>query len=110
MHRLPQPYSNIYALSLPRGHAFGGPAAGSEAWQSDDALAWGAVTRDVNDQTFGILVMRSPRGSRLGHGSPRARVLRTHGCPNGIVESSMKEGRAAPEPNSVEHGAASGIA
>jgi hypothetical protein len=52
-----RPIFDIYALSLPRGHAFGDRPP-VEAWQSEDALAWGAVTRDVNDGSFGVLVMR----------------------------------------------------
>jgi hypothetical protein len=57
MHRLPQPIFDIYALSLPRGHAFRDRPP-VEAWQSEDGLAWGIVTRDVNDRSFGVLVMR----------------------------------------------------
>ena len=57
MQQLPRPIFDIYALSLPRGHAFGDRPP-VEVWQSEDALAWGAVTRDMNDQSFGILVMR----------------------------------------------------
>jgi len=48
---------DIYALSLPRGHGFGDrPPTG--AWLSDDGFACGIVTKDVNDGTFGFLVMR----------------------------------------------------
>jgi hypothetical protein len=61
MHRLPQPIFDIYALSLPRGHAFGDRPP-VEAWQSEDGLAWGAVTRDVTDRGFGVLVMRRRQG------------------------------------------------
>ena len=57
MRHLPQPMFDIYALSLPRGHAFGDRPP-VEAWQSEDGLAWGATTRDVTDRTFGVLVMR----------------------------------------------------
>jgi hypothetical protein len=57
MHELPQWDFDIYALSLPRGHGFGDrpPVA---AWLSDDGLACGVVTQDVNDESLGFLVMR----------------------------------------------------
>jgi hypothetical protein len=39
---------DVYALSLPRGHGFGDhPPEG--AWQSDDGIACGVVTRNVNE-------------------------------------------------------------
>lgn len=57
METLSQWEFDIYALSLPRGHGFGDrPPVG--AWRSGDGLSCGVVTRDVNDATFGILVMR----------------------------------------------------
>jgi hypothetical protein len=57
MRDLPQWDSDIYALSLPRGHGFGDrPPVG--AWQSEDGLACGVVTQDVTDESFGFLVMR----------------------------------------------------
>jgi hypothetical protein len=57
VRELPQWQFDIYALSLPRGHGFGNrPPVG--AWQSDDGIAWGAVTQDINDGSFGFLVMR----------------------------------------------------
>jgi hypothetical protein len=57
MNPLPQSLFDVYAISLPRGHGFGDRPP-VEAWQSEDGLAWGAVTRDVNDGNFGALVMR----------------------------------------------------
>jgi len=48
---------DIYALSLPSGHGFGDRPP-IRAWRSDDDLACGVVTRDVNDGSFGLLVMR----------------------------------------------------
>jgi hypothetical protein len=57
MRELPQWEFDIYALSLPRGHGFGHrPPVG--AWRSDDGMACGIVTKDVNDGSFGSLVMR----------------------------------------------------
>jgi hypothetical protein len=57
MEELPQWEFDMYALSLPRGHGFGDrPPVG--AWRSDDDAACGVVTRDVNDGSFGFLVMR----------------------------------------------------
>jgi len=49
MHRLPQPIFDIYALSLPRGHAFGDRPP-IEAWQSEDGLAWGTVMDEGTKQ------------------------------------------------------------
>jgi hypothetical protein len=57
MHELPQWLFDVYALALPRGHAFGGrPPMG--AWMTSDGVGCGAVTRDENDGSFGILAMR----------------------------------------------------
>lgn len=57
MKELQQWEFDIYALSLPRGHGFGDrPPVG--AWQSDDGLACGIVTKDINDGSFGFLIMR----------------------------------------------------
>src|SRR6516225_8331793 len=57
MQELPQWLFDAYALALPRGHGFGDrPPTG--AWGTADGRAWGTVTRDVNDGSFGILVMR----------------------------------------------------
>lgn len=57
MQDLPQFLFDVYALALPRGHGFGSrpPVA---AWRSDDGLACGAVTCDVDDRDFGVFVMR----------------------------------------------------
>ena len=95
MHRLPQPIFDIYALSLPRGHAFGDRPP-IEAWQSEDGLAWGTVTRDMNDRSFGVLVMRRREDHvwvtvHQEHGFLDSTDART------AIESSMKEG-ARPEP------------
>ena len=95
MQPLPRPIFDIYALSLPRGHAFGDRPP-VEAWQSDDALAWGAVTRDLNDRSFGIQVMRRREDHvwvlvRQEHGFSDLTDSRT------AIKSSMKEG-ASPEP------------
>jgi len=95
MHRLPQPIFDIYALSLPRGHAFGDRPP-VEAWQSEDGLAWGTVTRDVNDRSFGVLVMLRREDHvwvtvHQEHGFLDSTDART------AIESSMKEG-ARPEP------------
>jgi hypothetical protein len=95
MRRLPQPMFDIYALSLPRGHAFGDRPP-VEAWQSEDGLAWGAITRDVIDRTFGVLVMRRREDQvwvmiRQEHGFSDSADARR------AIESSMREG-APPEP------------
>lgn len=57
MKVVPQSLFDIYALMLPRGHGFGSrPPVG--AWQSDDGLACGMVTRDDDSCDFGLLVIR----------------------------------------------------
>ena len=57
MKRLSQWEFDIHALSLSRGHDFGErPPVG--AWGSADDLSCGVLTRDINDETFGLLVMR----------------------------------------------------
>ena len=57
MQEVAQSLFDVYALALPRGHGFGRqPPIG--AWQSDDSLACGVVTRDEDDGCFGVLVMR----------------------------------------------------
>src|SRR6516225_6577230 len=57
MQELPQWLFDVYALALPRGHGFGDrPPTG--AWGSADGRAFGTVTQDANDGSFGILVMR----------------------------------------------------
>jgi hypothetical protein len=95
MKPLPRPIFDIYALSLPRGHAFGDRPP-VEAWQSDDALAWGAVTRDMNDRSLGILVLRRREDHvwvmvRQEHGLSDSTDART------AIKTSMKEG-SPPEP------------
>lgn len=57
MRQLPRTLFDIYALSLPRGHGFGKQPP-VEAWQSDDGLGYGVVTRHVETGDIGILVMR----------------------------------------------------
>ncbi|MCS3902802.1 hypothetical protein J2T55_000806 [Methylohalomonas lacus] len=48
---------DIYALSLPRGHSFGEqPPVG--AWQSFDGLSCGILTQNINDRSFGLIVIR----------------------------------------------------
>jgi hypothetical protein len=94
MHPLPQSLFDVYAISLPRGHAFGDRPP-VEAWQSEDGLACGVVTRDANDGSFGVLVMRR-RQDRVW-----AVVLQAHGFVDltdarAKIESSMREG-AGPE-------------
>jgi len=57
MRELPRTLFDLYALALPRGHGFGEwPPVG--AWQSDDGLAYGVVTRHVESGMFGVLAMR----------------------------------------------------
>lgn len=57
MGPLSQPLFDFYALALPRGHGFGSaPPIG--AWGSDEGDAFGAVTQDSQDNSFGCLVAR----------------------------------------------------
>ncbi len=57
MRELPNSLFDVYALALPRGHGFGDRLP-SEAWATDDRLGCGIITQDVNDGTFGIIVLR----------------------------------------------------
>jgi hypothetical protein len=55
MQELPQPLFDVYALALPRGHGFGRqPPVG--AWQSDEGLACGVVTRRPSKLPFSSMV------------------------------------------------------
>lgn len=57
VRQLHQREFDILALALPRGHGFGDrPPIG--AWLSDDGFCCGIATKDVNDTSFGIIVMR----------------------------------------------------
>lgn len=57
MQPLPENLFSIYALALPRGHAFGSrPPRG--AWTTADGVSCGVLRRDDGDGSFGILVMR----------------------------------------------------
>jgi hypothetical protein len=57
MQELPQWLFDVFALALPRGHGFGDrPPIG--AWRTADARAFGTLTQDANDGSFGVLVMR----------------------------------------------------
>ncbi len=57
MQELPQWLFDVYALSLPRGHGFGNHIP-IGAWGSDDGLACGVITENVEGGDFGVLVMR----------------------------------------------------
>ena len=57
MRALPQWEFSIYALALPNGHGFGNrPPVG--AWLSEDGLSCGILRHDLNDRSYGVLVMR----------------------------------------------------
>ncbi len=86
---------DIYALALPRGHGFGDkPPVG--AWESDDHRACGIVTRDVNEGTFGALVMRR-RIDDVWKVTAREQNFRTLDDARLRMELLLKEG-APPEP------------
>ncbi len=75
MQELPPCLFDIYALALPRGHGFGDrPPTG--AWGTADGGACGIITCDVNDGSFGILVMRRRR-RRSPESSARSRAAST---------------------------------
>ena len=57
MRPLPQPLFDIYALSLPRGLAFGN-CPPTSAWQSEDGLTCGILTQNDDIGTSGVLIMR----------------------------------------------------
>ena len=54
---LPQPKFDVFALALPRGHAFGNQPP-CEAWPSHDAQAFGAITRNDDSGMFGMIALR----------------------------------------------------
>jgi hypothetical protein len=90
MKTLSKSLFDVYALSLPRGHGFGNRPP-IEAWESEDRLAFGVVTRDVNDESLGILVLRRRQDHvwsivHREHGMKSVADARTR------VESAMKEG------------------
>lgn len=57
MRRLSQWEFDIYALSLPRGHGFA-DCPPVDAWMSDDAVACGIITKQVDFEDFWLIVMR----------------------------------------------------
>lgn len=57
MRLIAQNLFDVYALALPRGHGFGrNPPV--EAWETDDGNSCGIVLRNVDDDSYGLLVMR----------------------------------------------------
>jgi hypothetical protein len=95
MRELPQTLFDLYALALPRGHGFGDrPPVG--AWQTDDGLACGIVTRHVNDQTFGIIVLRR-REDHVWTKTAEENRLPDVAAARRRAEAAMREG-APPEP------------
>ncbi|SDH23787.1 hypothetical protein SAMN04487926_10311 [Paraburkholderia steynii] len=90
MKPLPTPLFDVYALSLPRGHGFGN-CPPVEAWQTEDGLAFGVVTRDVNDGSIGVLALRRREDDVWSI------VCREHGLGTvtgavALLKSAMKEG------------------
>ena len=82
-------------MALPRGHSFGDkPPVG--AWETDDRKACGIVTRDVNEGTFGVLVMRR-RIDDVWKVTAREQDFRTLDDARLRMEPLLKEG-APPEP------------
>lgn len=54
---VPQSMFDVFALALPAGLAFGdSPPVG--AWQGDNGISCGALTRSDTDGTYGVLLMR----------------------------------------------------
>lgn len=56
MKELPQRLFDFFALALPRGHGFGNRPP-IEGWQTEDAIAYGVVTEEA-EEDYGILVVR----------------------------------------------------
>jgi hypothetical protein len=54
---VPQGMFDVFALSLPAGHAFRDDIP-KGAWHSPDALTLGAITVNAQNRTFGVLIMR----------------------------------------------------
>lgn len=57
MRELPRLIFDIYALAFPKGHGFGRKLPVG-AWQSDDGIAFGVITRDVDTHQHGMLIMQ----------------------------------------------------
>lgn len=57
MEPLPEFLFSIFALSLPRGHAFGDRPP-REAWISERGLEFAAITQGTLDNKYGVLAMR----------------------------------------------------
>jgi hypothetical protein len=57
MRAISQAIFDIYALALPRGMAFG-KAPPIKAWQSDDGISCGVLTRSDDTALFGVTVIR----------------------------------------------------
>ena len=95
MEPLSQWEFDIYALSLPRGHDFSDhPPVG--IWRSADGLSCGVLTQDVNESSFGILLMRR----RIDH--VWAIIVEHHGFQSltdacADMERQMRDGEL-PEP------------
>jgi hypothetical protein len=94
MRELPRTLFDVYALALPRGHGFGNRPP-IEAWRSEDDLACGVLTRDVDDGRFGVLVMRR-RQDHVWIVTLQQHKLQTSAEARAMMERAMKEG-APPE-------------
>lgn len=57
MKKIPAPFFDIIALSLPRGLAFGDNPP-IDAWLSDNEISCAALTRNVNSGCFGTIILR----------------------------------------------------
>lgn len=95
MRDLPQSLFDVYALALPRGHGFGRRPP-VRAWQSDDSRACGVVTRDVGDESLGVVVMRR-RVDDVWAVTAQEHGLHTLNDARARMEPWLKEG-ASPEP------------
>lgn len=90
MRELPQTLFDVYALALPRGHGFGDRPP-HEAWQTNDGLACGIITRDMNDQTFGIIVLRRREDHVWAVTAEEVGIADLEGA-RSRAEAAMKEG------------------
>jgi hypothetical protein len=93
---LPQFAFDVYALALPRGHAFGDHPP-VEAWSSESGRAVAAVTRSDRDGVFGVLVLRR-REDQVWATVRDQRDLSTLAEARSLAETELRVDRPAMPP------------
>jgi hypothetical protein len=100
MIEVPETMFDVFALALPAGLAFGRNPPKS-AWQSENGLTCGVLTRNDDDGSFGVLIMRR-RVDDVWVVLRRDGGLTTKGEAMAVVESFVNANAAAePMPPGV---------